>query len=263
MNRIAYIRYTDIINNIGIQTGDIILISSDIVKLSWTCKENNDIFDANLLLDSIISKIGDSGTLILPTYNWDFCKGIQFDYFKTKSKTGILGQVALKRDDFMRTKHPIYSYAVWGRDKGLLCELDNQSAFGKDSPFAYMHHNKAKNILIDVDYKNCFTYVHYVEEQVGNISYRYLKNFSAQYKDKNNKITNRTYSMFVRDLDMDVQISINPLGKILEYEDVSKKYVINNSEIIKVDLYDAYSLIVDDIINNQSRNICSYIGQED
>jgi aminoglycoside 3-N-acetyltransferase len=260
---IEYIKYTDIIKKLNINEGDIVFISSDIKKLLWNSRTNGEVFDPNKFIDSIILAIGNSGTLLFPTFNWDFCKGIQFNYYETKCKTGVLGQTALKRQDFKRTKHPIYSFAVWGKDKDLLCGLENQSSFGEDSPFAYMHKNKAKNILIDIDYKNCFTFVHYVEEQVGNIHYRYLKNFTADYRDDDNRLYNKTYSMFVRNLDIDVQNTINPIGNVFEQKNVSKKYLINESEFILVDLYEAYPIIEDDIINNRSRNICTYLNQED
>ena len=57
-----------------------------------------------------------------------------------------MGKTALKRDDFKRTKHPIYSFAVWSADQELLCNMDNKDAFGDDSLFQYMVDKNVKNI---------------------------------------------------------------------------------------------------------------------
>ena len=48
-----------------------------------------------------------------------FCEGKDFDYKKTQSKCGLLSNIALKRDDFLRTKNPIYSFAVTGKRYGI------------------------------------------------------------------------------------------------------------------------------------------------
>ena len=43
--------------------------------------------------------VGKNGTIFIPTYNWDFCKGKTFHYKKTRSQSGSLGNIALKRKD--------------------------------------------------------------------------------------------------------------------------------------------------------------------
>ena len=42
---------------------------------------------------------------------------LTFDIEKSPSKTGTLGQLTLKRSDFSRTAHPIYSFSVFGKYK--------------------------------------------------------------------------------------------------------------------------------------------------
>lgn len=258
-----YISYKEIVKYLNIKNGDRILISSDITNLVITSQENNEKFEINEFINSIIDAIGENGTLVFPTYNWGFCKGKTFDYYKTRSKTGILGTTALKRTDFKRSNHPIYSFAVWGKDKDIICNINNISSFGSDSPFGYFYNNNFKNLILDVDYSSCFTFVHFVEAQVGNLPYRYDKIFTAKYTDEFGETTMREYSMYVRDLDLNVRGDCNPLGKILEENGIAIPEVINGIRYVMVDLYNAYPIIKDDIVSNRSRNICTYIGQED
>ena len=37
-----------------------------------------------------IEKISNTGTLLLPTFNWDFCRGLGFDYFNQDHKADHL-----------------------------------------------------------------------------------------------------------------------------------------------------------------------------
>ena len=64
-----------------------------------------------------------------------------------------------------------------------------------NSPFGYLIKKKAKNLFIDIDYKDSFTFVH-VAEQVIGIDYRYKKKFEGTYLYKNNrkKISTIIYS---------------------------------------------------------------------
>jgi aminoglycoside 3-N-acetyltransferase len=167
-------------NQFNLQKGEIVLVTSDLTALMLLTRDYEEPIMPDILIDYLQMAVGNDGTLLFPTYNWDYCKGITFNYNSTRCKTGALGVAALKRSDFIRTRHPIYSFAVWGKDSKKLYEMDNISSFGSDSPFAYLHENNAKNIIIDVSYQNCFTFAHYVEECcMEYVPYRYLKTFNG------------------------------------------------------------------------------------
>ena len=136
------INLENIFNKINIATGDKILVSSSILKILIKFKKKNKKFNANLIIDSLLNKVGPNGTIIFPTYNWDFCKGRDFDYNKAQSMSGSLGNFALERKDFQRTKNPIYSFAVAGKDKEYLCNLSHNNCFDLDSPFGYLIKNR-------------------------------------------------------------------------------------------------------------------------
>lgn len=265
----TYIPLRDIVSKLEIKKGDILLISSDMKRLLYQALEEEGKTELNVLIEAFMEAVGEEGTLLFPTFNWDFCKGIAFDYKKTPCKTGALAKTALKRADFIRTKHPIYSFAVWGRDARQLYQLENKSSFGADSPFAYLHKMGARNLIIDVSYQHCFTFVHYVEEMTTDliqettrrVAYRYLKEFTADYIDENESKSKRTYSMFVRDLALEVFNTIEPMDEIFAAHQAVKKSVINGIEYKLVDLSKAYPLIQEDILYNKSRRLCHYLGQ--
>ncbi|MBO5207818.1 MAG: AAC(3) family N-acetyltransferase [Lachnospiraceae bacterium] len=261
MNDSNYTKLAEIVKQLNIKHGDTVLISSDMKKLLFQSLSHGDETDLNVFLESLMEVVGKEGTILIPTYNWDFCKGVTFDYEKTPCKTGSLGKAALKRKDFIRTKHPIYSFAVWGKDAKKLSKMENKDSFGQDSPFAYLKETKAKNIFIDVSYQNSFTFAHYVEEWEGKVPYRYVKNFTAGYIDEQGIEETRTYSMFVRDLDMDVFVTIDPMEGIFTANHAVQKYFINEVEIRVLELDKAYDLMRDDVLYNKSKNLCIYKGQ--
>lgn len=255
-----YIAYEKIMDKIDrIEEGDIVYVVSDVLQLSIACRENKERFDINRFIDTILAKVGPEGTVLIPVFNWGFCKGETFDISKTISRTGALGNAALKRADFKRTKHPIYSFMVWGKDMEVLAAMDYKEAFGQESIFGYMHQNHAKALVIGLPTMSGLTFIHYVEQMVG-VPYRYSKDFTAVYIDGEGVESTKTYSMYVRDLDMDPRHidGFLPLGKILEQLNVSRTYYMNDIEFHAVDLENMYKIAEIDITLNDSRNMYHY-----
>lgn len=260
MKQEQYISYENIIFELEqIKQGDIVYIVSDILKLSVVCRENGERMDLNRFIDSIQQKVGPEGTVLIPTFNWDFCKGETYDIRKTVSRTGALGNAALKRTDFQRTRHPLYSFMVWGKAKEELANADGKDAFGEDSVFGYLYRNKAKALVIGLPTLSGLTFIHYIEQMVG-VPYRYSKDFTAGYIDENGVETVKTYSMYVRDLDMDPKHinGFEPLGKILEEKGISVNYLINGIPFHVVNLVEMYPVVEADILQNDSRNMYVY-----
>lgn len=255
-----YISYKKIPSVLKIEKGDVILLTSDITDLFLQCQENGEILDVNILLDNFQEAIGEEGTLLIPTYNWGFCQGKAFDYKKTPSKTGAIGNAALRRKDFTRTKHPIYSFAVWGKDAVKLAEMDNIESFGPDSPFAYLEQVDAKNVFIGASLRNSFTYIHYIEQKL-KAPYRFSKVFRSHYIDQDKVDTVRDYSMYVRDLDLDVVCAPNPFVDILYANQVVQHGLINGVPYEVIRFSEVTPYIQNDILYNRSKNLCKYKGQ--
>ena len=169
----------------------IIIVGSDISRILY---EEHTTPDA--ILDRLQEWAGD-GTLLIPTYNYDFCNGVPFDPASSRCQVGALGNAALRRGDFRRTRHPIYSFAAWGKHQEMLCNLPGVDSFGIDSPFAYAN----KMLLIDVSLQHSLTWAHFVE-QLFRASSRYLKTFRAG---------DREATMYVRDLESGVQAKLNDI----------------------------------------------------
>lgn len=253
-----YISYLELPKHWGLKPGDSVLLSSDIMQLTFISIRNGERLDRDKFLEAILDTIGPEGTLLIPTFNWDFCHGETFDYKTTPCKTGSLGTVALRHPAFRRTQHPLYSFAVAGRDQKLLCDMQNISSFGDDSPFGYLERCNGKNVLVDLHYTDCFTFVHHIEEVCGVNTYRFPKTFTGQYIDADGRETTRSYSMLVRSYELYLETDLTLIGEKMEQAGAALNITLNDIPFRIVDLAAAAPIIKDDVIHNASRGLCRH-----
>lgn len=237
-------------SSLGIKRGDVVYISSDVTQFTYNAVKQcgirgllgrNDFYSK--LIDAFQELVGNEGTLLFPMFTWSFCKGIPYNTTTTPGEVGALNNWILKnRDDFKRTAHPLYSFMVWGRDAEMLCAMTNRTAWGADSPFEYFHRIGAKNLLLNVSLEQCFTFTHYVEESIG-IPCRYYKDFRGEYITEDGISEERTYTMFVRDLDIE-SAQVTPDNCLIN-AGVAKKTVYNGMTLQCVELNSAYPHIVE------------------
>jgi len=249
--------YKEIVEQFNIKKGDNIWLSSEIIGLAMVFKKNKERLNQNMLLDAFIDAVGEKGTIIIPTFNFDFSNHGHYDYIKSKGTTGALGNTALLRDDFKRTKHPLHSFAVYGADRDYLCAMNNDNSFGTDSPFGYCIKNHVKQIILGTDYEHALTFMHYAEA-VCNVPYRYMKTFHGTYTDENGICEERDYIYPVRRLEIRPSECSNLIGRIFEEKGIAIKSELYGISSIKLDLEASFIVLIDDIINNQCRNIYEF-----
>lgn len=250
-----YIAPQELVGRLPIERGDTVLLASNVERLAWNAVQQGKIFDFELFIDLLQRRIGPTGNLLFPTYNWDFCHNLPWDYHKTRSQTGSLSQIALNRPDFIRTRHAIYSFAVWGQDAEVLFQMDDRNSFKGHTPFDFLHHKRnSKMLSLDVNLTRCFTFVHYVEEMCG-VPYRFLKEFRGRYIDENRQASSRVYSMYVRYLDRKVDVDLSGLERILLEESKLIKESVEGMTIRALRFVEAYDRVADDIHKGNYQNI--------
>ena len=221
--------YMSFVEQLNIKQGDKIMLSSELIKLVLLYKKSGIKFDGSILLDTFQEAVGVDGTILIPTFSFDFNnKGI-YDVVNTKGTTGVLGNIALQRGDFVRTQHPMHSFAVWGKDKDTLVGMTNRNSFGTDSPFV-----------------------------VCNVPYRFSKSFTGKYIDAKGQVEERIYDYAARKLEIEPKEVFNKMGSILEKKGVSKVILIDGIKCYDIDLASSFPIICEDIINNQCRNIYDF-----
>lgn len=249
----------------GIQTGDVVYVASDITKLMYhvnkeyniETKEDYDEY-LNQFVNTLQNYIGSEGTLLFPVYTWDFCRGQPFSIKKSRGKVGALNNWVMEnRSDFQRTQHPMYSFMVWGKDAKLLVGMENRDAWSEDSPFAYLEEKNAKTLMIDLPPSRCFSFLHYVERKLG-APWRYTKEFFGLYTDALGNTTKRKYSMFVRDLDIEFEIT-ETLDILLNQAGLLQKKKWADTTLYCVACKEAVPVLSDDLKNHDAKMCCQFV----
>jgi aminoglycoside 3-N-acetyltransferase len=198
----------------GVREGDMLLLHSSTRGTLRRIKKLGFAMEIEIVLDSFLHALGADGTLLLPLFNFEFCKGLSFDIRTTPSHMGALTEAGRLRSDAIRTGNPIYSFAALGRRSDLFSGVNNFSGYGVDSPFAILHKSGGKVAVLDLPDQESMTFYHYVEESMS-VDYRFHKQFTAPYRSYNGEVSDRTYSLFVRKIDEGVVTHVNPMGEIL------------------------------------------------
>ena len=265
-----FISYKDVFKDhlfrCGIKSGDIIYVASDMTGMMINAKKqfNVSIKDkagfCDLIINSLQEVVGGEGQLLIPVYTWDYCRCGRFDHKNTLGEVGVLGNHALKhRSDFKRTTHPIYSFMVWGKDSDYLYSLQNQESWGIQSPYEYLLNRGAKQLSLNVNTERSFTFVHYIENRL-NVPYRYNKYFIGHYTDDEGNTERRCYSMYVRDLDIQMKGVLD--DEFFVKKKIATRVDFGKSFLMTIDFKKSLPVFEDDFIKNSGRNVYCFDSYE-
>ncbi len=253
-----YIPYQQIADHLDIGESDTLVVAADVTRLALSASRNEGEFDVNLLIDSLLKKLGEQGTLLIQAFNHDIHSGDSFDIRKTKPRTGALALAALERNDFVRTHHPLHSFLVWGKDAAFYEDLSNSSSFAFDSPFAFLKGKAARMLFISSSVKRALSYTHYVEE-AEKVKYRKYRSLMIRYTDKDGVFSMREYSIYAKKRGWTLDFA--PLEEKFRNAGMLNEKIINGQLFQVLPLDDAFYLIREDIRNNKARSI-AYFSQE-
>jgi aminoglycoside 3-N-acetyltransferase len=196
------------LSDIGLNRRDTVLIHADAgvaaqcVGVTGSEKLNNFV--------GVLKTFFCEGTILVPSFTYSATKGEVFDPEATKSEVGLFSEFFRTSDGVSRTKHPIFSFAVWGKDKERFLCLDDTTCFGMGSLFDEFYSVNGTLCCIGCSLDRV-TFVHYVEQTIP-VHYRYLKCFEATVKQGKAYKTFQT-SYFVRNLEIDSSADLTSLRK--------------------------------------------------
>tara|TARA_B100000029_G_scaffold516748_1_gene633627 strand:- start:3620 stop:4399 length:780 start_codon:yes stop_codon:yes gene_type:complete len=244
----------------GLTQGNTVLIHSNILRTLGVLKKNNYKPSVETIIESFLYSVGKEGTILFPLFNFNFTKNSIFNINSTESQMGSLTEVARKKYNIIRTGHPIYSFGVIGKYASNFKNIDNISGYGSDSPFALLLKLNGKIAVLDLEENESMTFYHHVEE-MHDINYRYHKNFTGEYINREGILSKRTYSIFVRDLDKSVKTNINPTGELLWENGLYKgDRPFVNSGLRTIDANKLYDFISNIIIDGEALGKLYEIG---
>lgn len=254
------------LNSLGVGDGTVLYVASDIKTFLFqiameygvrTKAQRNEALHG--FIDEFQKTVGPQGTLLFPVFSWDWCRGSGFDIRNTKGEVGTLANWVLEnRTDFRRTRHPMYSFMVWGKDAALLEAMDNQDAWSHKSPFYYLQTHHAKQLLFNIEAHQGLTFAHYIEQEVA-VPYRHPKYFFGNYTDGEGITEKRMYSMYVRDMGFESECSIR--NDWLISHGVAVRTEWEKNQLVVVDLEKSYPIICDDMTHHNGENTLYFAGE--
>ena len=206
----------------GINSGDTVLLHSDVKHVLMyynyfnqpSGKKKKKILSVDDILDSFFYALGSEGTLIVPLFNFEFAEGVPFNINTTPSQMGALTEAARKRDNYIRTLNPIYSFAIFGKNKQYFQSIKLETALGVDSVFSRLMELDGKIAALGLSDKKCMTFYHHIEE-MHQVDYRIPKQFTALYTDSKNRMSKKTISLYVRDVNNGVSTLLDPVADLM------------------------------------------------
>lgn len=156
-----------------------VLLHSDLSKVGFTYPPHEREKILQDYEDLLAASLG-TRTLILPTFNYQFCKDGLYDRQNSPSQVGVLSDYYRKKYPDERTKTPIFNFVIKNR-----AEISLEAAydvFGQNSTFNSLKDLEGSVVFLGADFSSV-TYLHHVEEQCS-VGYRYLKAFKGELMDE-------------------------------------------------------------------------------
>lgn len=167
----------------GLYAGQTVLVHSSMSKLGWI---NG---GAAAVIQALMDVLTSEGTLVMPTHTGDYSDPAEwlnppvpkdwqeeirdtmplYDPLRTPSRgMGRIAELFRTWPDVLRSDHPQYSFAAWGREARYVTEGHELSyGLGETSPLARVYDLDGDVLLIGVGYDNN-TSIHLAEYRAPN-----------------------------------------------------------------------------------------------
>jgi aminoglycoside 3-N-acetyltransferase len=154
----------------------------------------------------IIVSFFSKGIVLVPTYTYSSINSKSFDPDTSKSELGQFSEFFRTYPGVVRTAHPIFSFAIYGKNKDQFLNTKLSDCFGDGTIFDKFYKLNGKILCIGCSIDRS-TFAHYVEQKIG-VSYRYFKNFNFNLIVNGLKTKLKT-SYFVRKLSYKTEIDLS------------------------------------------------------
>ena len=220
---------------VGVRTGDTIFVHSAMFAFGRFVAKDKKAFLTSI--SNMLKKtVGKSGTVIMPTFTYSFTKKEPFDVRRSPSTVGVLTEHFRKERGVVRTKHPLFSVAIWGKKKVAFSKI-SQDSFGTGSIFDILWRGNAAIVFLGAPFQS-MTFLHYIE-QSHVVPYRYVKTFSGTVIDGNKKSA-ASCTFLVRDLSKDVETDTTKLEMLLRKKKLLREAHVGGGTILAVRAKDCF-----------------------
>jgi aminoglycoside 3-N-acetyltransferase len=165
--------------HIGLKKGSNLILHSSFKKI----RECLNVESPNQFLEKLMNYIGEDGSLMIPTFTYNFKKTDNEETLFTKtdseSLVGAISETFRKMDGVIRTSSATHSFALWGACAEIGAYNNPASPLGLGSPLEWLDQNNGSILLLGTDFTS-MSYIHYLEV-IHNLPW--LNSFCWKEKD--------------------------------------------------------------------------------
>ena len=153
------------LRTLGLDSGDEVVVHGSLSSLGWVDG------GADSVVDALGEVVGESGTVVVPTFTPSVVRDELFDGDDTRSRTGAITEALRTRPDAVRSDHPTHSVSALGPAAAALTDAhDLDSSLGRDSPLHRLAERGGRILLLGVGHERNST-VH-VAEALADLPYK-------------------------------------------------------------------------------------------
>lgn len=233
------VRRADFLNGLraaGVRPGDTIFVHSAILAFGKPVTDDDEALLATLS-NTLKKAVGKNGTVIMPTFTYSFTKKEPFDVRRTPSTVGSLTEHFRKERGVTRSRHPLFSVAIWGKKAAAFSKALSEDSFGKGTVFDLLYKENAKIVFLGASIQS-MTFLHYVEQMHG-VPYRYMKSFAGTIIDGKKRYPAEC-SFYVRDLSKQVDTDTTKFENMLRDKRLLREACVGGGAVLVVGARDSF-----------------------
>lgn len=242
----------ELVESFELKAGDNIYLASDVKQLAMLLKSRGEKLDFNLFIDLILNEIGNEGNLIIPAFTDSLESGSEWSASKSKPTIGALPNRVFRRKDFTRTVDPLHSVLIHGPLANQ--SYESESTFGDKSIFKAFLDGNFKQIFLDVDLQNSFTFIHFAEEEFG-VKFR-------KYFRLNFKIEGELRSCLFHTRRFGVHTYLADLQRDLLKNNILCKKEIEGINVLQLNTADVYDYLKEELKANGGKDWYRFTWKE-
>lgn len=224
---------------VGLKKGDLIFSHSNIGYFGIPEGKKSVDNAFNTILNALFDVIGETGTLVVPTFTYSFSQAKIFDYDQTPSDCGIFTEKIRNLPESYRSEDPNVSVTAIGHLAKEITENIPENAYGKNSFFDRFY--QRKGIICNLNFDAGSTFIHYVERHL-NVPYRFDKKFTGIFI-KNGIKEERKSTIWVRYLTKGTSSKFEAFDQLAKQENLYKTAQVGRGFVGAVAAEDTLNLI--------------------
>ena len=224
---------------IGLKKGDLVFSHSNIGYFGIPEGEKSVDNAFNTILNALFDVIGETGTLVVPTFTYSFSQGKIFDYDNTPSDCGIFTEKIRNLSQSYRSEDPNVSVTAIGHLSKEITENVPENTYGENSFFDRFY--KKNGIICNLNFDAGSTFIHYVEKCL-NVPYRFDKTFTG-ILIKNSVKYKRKSTIWVRYLSNGTSAKFEIFDQLARQQNLYKTIPVGRGFVGVITAKDTFNLI--------------------